>query len=250
MGGSSTSYVRLVCGASPTAGSTYTPITASTWDTNVYQGIGGYWNQTSAGGGTHLFTASNVVSGTLGSQATIYTSANQAQSGPTQAATAWRELPVQLLDHHDGYPDGDCAAQQYRTPPGPRPVSGGRLGRVGRHGQPRQSGLPLAVGPLWGDQHDAVLQLQWRHDLAQITNGDVPPGAGYATASDLTFNGAYYSFDLTGTGTLNQGYNGFGFSSGYDYAVVCTVPEPASLLSLAAALAGLAAYAWRKRQRV
>ena len=171
------------------------------------------------------------------------------------------------------------------------------------------------LAPSWANS--TMLYYNSGGGWTQVTNGNVPPSAAYTTASDLTFNGTYYSFDLTGTGGfLNRGYNGLGFD-GFDYAVVGTplpgdanldgkvdindltivlahygqtgmgwstgeftgsgtvdindltivlahygqsaaapasggiqaVPEPCGALLLAAALAGLTAYAWRKCKR-
>ena len=64
--------VRILAGARPAAGTTFTPISAATWSgSGTYQAIGGTWNASS-----HVFTVSDAVAGTAGTPVAIDTSQN------------------------------------------------------------------------------------------------------------------------------------------------------------------------------
>ena len=59
--------VRIMAGASPAANATFTPISAGNWSgSGTYQAIGGTWDE-----GSHVFTASQVQTGTSGTPVTI-----------------------------------------------------------------------------------------------------------------------------------------------------------------------------------
>ena len=67
-------------------------MTFASWGNSIkYQGVGGVWATTPTTG-THLFTASNVVTGNLGSSTTINTNVNQRALWTAPTATGWREL--------------------------------------------------------------------------------------------------------------------------------------------------------------
>jgi T5SS/PEP-CTERM-associated repeat protein len=58
--------VRVVAGAAATTGATSTPISAASWSAGTYQAVGGTWDTLADGTGTHLFTVSDVTSGSAG----------------------------------------------------------------------------------------------------------------------------------------------------------------------------------------
>ncbi len=65
--------VRILAGARPAAGATFTPISAAKWSGGgTYQAIGGTWNA-----GSHAFTVSDVVAGTAGTAVAIDPSKEQ-----------------------------------------------------------------------------------------------------------------------------------------------------------------------------
>ena len=65
--------VRILAGARPAAGATFTPISAATWSgSGTYQTIGGTWNASS-----HVFTVSDVVAGAAGTPVAIDPSKEQ-----------------------------------------------------------------------------------------------------------------------------------------------------------------------------
>jgi len=73
--------VQVVAGASPTAGTTYTPISAGTWATGSgtasFQAVGGTWDVAADGSGTHVFTVSSAAAGAAGSAVSIDTNTQQ-----------------------------------------------------------------------------------------------------------------------------------------------------------------------------
>ncbi len=249
---SSSLYTRVVCGASPAALSTYTPMTFASWGNSIkYQGVGGVWATNSDGTGTHLFTASNVVTGNLGSSTSINTNVNQralwtdTDGNRLGASFLYSGSSTTITPTVTALPSTTAptlAAGQFLE--GDWGLSGGLTASPTN---PVYLSLSVPSSATSTTLYYSSNGTTW----TPVSNGLVPTFAGsgnFATAAgyDMTSNGTYYSFCLTGTS--GNGNNGLGFS-GFDYAVVYTVPEPASGLLIAAALAGLAAYAWRKRLR-
>ena len=69
--------MRVVAGASPTAGSTYTPITAAWAGNRDLSGRRRDVGHVGSGSGTHVFTVSTASSGAAGSPVSIDPSVNQ-----------------------------------------------------------------------------------------------------------------------------------------------------------------------------
>ncbi len=216
--------VRILAGAGATAGNVYSPISAATWSgSGFYQAVGGTWNET-----MHEFTVSDVLSGTSDTQLTI------------NLASTQRALIADDGDGHTGWSLG--ASFRHKTGDDTTLL-------LTATAIDTLDGLELLLG-----SGESVLGA-WNIELDGdgYTSGDpaylsFDIGAGYSRndlqvwhfdgtdwsefdAMDLTYNGDYASFTVTGF-------------SGY---AVSAVPEPGTLLLLIAAVAGLTAYAQGKR---
>ncbi len=219
--------VRVIAGAGPIADATYSPISAGIWDgSGIYQAVGGTWNET-----THEFTVSDVLSGNSGSQLTL------------DLAVTQRAL---IADGGEGH-------------------TGWSLGASFLHKTGENTDLDFTATVITGETLDGLVALldsgesvegAWELIVAGdgYTEGDpaylsFDVGAGYSRgdlqvwhfdgfdwtefdAIDLTCNGDYASFTVTGF-------------SGY---AVSAVPEPGMFILLIAAALGLLIHARRKRK--
>ncbi|NQU25691.1 MAG: PEP-CTERM sorting domain-containing protein [Candidatus Nealsonbacteria bacterium] len=213
--------IRILAGAGATAGNVYEPIAAGKFSgSGGYQPVGGTWH-----GPSHQFTASDVVSGAPGAMVTIDRSETQR---------------VLIDDAHTGWSVGasflaaDVASEVHVTATA---ISDSTLAELasllqaddlvrgawmfevtGAYNADDPAYLSFDVGP-WFDPSEVTL---WYHDGSQWAEYE---------AADLTCNGDYASFTVTGF-------------SGY---AVSAVPEPGSLGLLAAAALALAGLRrWRR----
>ena len=195
--------VRVVCGALPAAANTYTPIMAgsSAWaGSGTVQAVGGTWS-----GGT--FTASNSDTGTPGTaltmadQRALWTDVNGNQLGASFLASG-NTVTVSALG---GTP----------APPG-LPNNNVVLGDWSLSGMAAGSSNPVYLS-LSGNRAAANDTL-WCYNGSSWSQLTATPTstAGFTYAPDLTFDGTYYNFTVTGSGGTGVGFDG------YDYAVVGT----------------------------
>ncbi len=216
--------IRILAGADVTAGNTYSPISAAGWTgTGTYQAVGGTWNAS-----TDQFTASAVQAGASGTPVSINLLSEQrvlVTDGPTDmsvgasflakttstplnfTATPMGSATLSSLDSLLGANQSILAGWNFSADSGYTP------------GDPVY--LSLGIGPGYCSDDLEV----WHYSGSAWTE---------LNANDLTYDGAYASFTVTG------------FSG---YAVTATVPEPTGLAMLVGgALFGLLACARRQRR--
>jgi T5SS/PEP-CTERM-associated repeat protein len=219
--------VRVLAGAGVPVDNSiqYSPISAGAWGgTGTCQAVGGKWNST-----THMFTASSVTSGTSGSPvvldlamvertlvdhissdggkwtvgASFVTAANT--TNITFTATAIGDGLFDALQTAAGVNQeilsGWTFSTTVYTPSASNPIY-----------------LSLDVG---ADYPSSDLRV-WHYEGTSWTR---------FTPTDLTYDGTYASFTVTGLG---------------GYAV--TAPEPSTIALLAIGVLGLLAHAWRRRR--
>ncbi len=203
--------VRVFSGAGADAGNVYSPIAAGTWSgSGVYQAIGGTWD-----GSTHQFTVSTVQSGSSGSAVTINLHDTQRLS-VVDAATGWA-VGASFLAADESVTlnvtataiDGTTLTS-LQTLLGDQSLLGGwtfeLTGDGYAEGDPAYLSFDVGAGFSRSD-----LNL-WHYDETE--------GWTEYAASDLTYDGQYASFTVTGF-------------SGY---AVSAVPEPGTLALLIAAV--------------
>ena len=218
--------IRVVAGAGIAAdGRNYSPIAANTWSgTGNYQAIGGTWSATG-----HTFTASSVASGTSSTPVSLDLKSVQRALIDDNApgGTNWEigasfiaagnttnmTFTATAMDHEIL----DTLGSQ--LPPDDAILSGWMFSTTGYAVSPTN---PIYLSFNVGAKHPADDLEVWHYDGSTWT--------GYSP-TDLTYDGTYASFTATGL-------------SGY---AMVAVPEPDTLVLLAAGLFGLLAYAWRKR---
>jgi T5SS/PEP-CTERM-associated repeat protein len=214
--------VRILAGAGATAGKGYSPISAATWTgSGAYQALGGTWN-----GSTHQFTASAIQPGAAGQQLTIYLDSEQRML-ISDSATDWAvgasflssTTPKPLTVTATTIGGSTFASLQSMAGPQESILGGWQFAFTSGYTQGDPAYLSFDVGS--GYSRDGLEV--WHLDDGQWT---------LFTASDLTYDGTFASFTVTG------------FSG---YAVTAPVPEPSTLVLLAAGAASLFAYAWRRR---
>jgi len=214
--------VRIVAGACATAGTTYAPISAGTWDgTGIYQALGGTWNET-----THEFTVSVAEYGTSGTAIEIDLADKQRvmiedsgtgwSVGVSFAATT-SSTPLTLTP--SAISDGTLTDLEDLLDAGQWVLGGWEFTATGGYtpGDPAYLSFGIDTGYSRDD-----LQI-WHHD----TTGweEYAPG-------DLTYDGTCASFTVTGF-------------SGY---ALTLVPEPGTIaLSAVLGLIGLLLYIRRRR---
>jgi T5SS/PEP-CTERM-associated repeat protein len=210
--------VRILAGAIPTASATFTPISAaSTWGgSGTYEAVGGTWDATS-----HVFTASAVQTGTAGAAITIDLNTKQrilATDGPTGKSVGASFLaksaatPMNLNFTASLIGGTPLANLQALIGNNQTIYSAWQFAADGSYttGEPAYLSFDIGTG------HDRDLLQVWHYDGSAWSPFD---------AIDLTCNGPYASFTVTG------------FSG---YAV--TTPEPGTLALLLIAAMGLAGY--------
>ncbi|MEN6458187.1 MAG: PEP-CTERM sorting domain-containing protein, partial [Thermoguttaceae bacterium] len=217
--------IRLLAGAGATAGTSYSPIAAKTWGgTGTYQALGGTWNTT-----THQFTASSVQATTSGSAASLDLTSIQ-RALVSDSTTGW-EVGASFLATTSSTPITFTATaitgstltslESELTTFGETVRSGWTFSTSNytvSSAKPVYVSLAVGSGFLVDD-----LNL-WHYDGSVWTS---------YTADDLAYDGTYASFTVTS-------FNGYAVSA---------VPEPGTLMLLVAGLFGVAAYAWRCRNR-
>ncbi len=215
--------IRLLAGASATGGGIFSPINAA-YLLNGCQAVGGKWNAAA-----HTFTASNVQAGPGNSQISIDPSTIQRMlitDSTTQqsvgasflaAATTGKQINL-LATTMSGTP---LSTLQGLLAPGQSVLSAWNFSVTGTgYNTNDPAYLSFGVGAGYNRNNLEV----WHYDGTSWTP--------YA-ASDLTYDGTYASFTVTGF-------------SGY---AVTTVPEPGTLALLLAAGLGLLAYVRRRRSQ-
>jgi T5SS/PEP-CTERM-associated repeat protein len=219
---SSQGTIRILAGAGVAAPGAYSPISAATWsDSGIDQAVGGVWNTT-----THQFTVSNVQTGAAGAQVSIDpgtlqrmlitdSAAHQSVGASFLAAATTGEQINLLATTMSGTP---LTTLMGLLAPG-QSVLGAWNFAVTGSGYATNDPAYLSFGLGAGYNRNGLAV--WHYDGSQWTS--------YA-ASDLTYDGNYASFTVTGF-------------SGY---AVTTVPEPGTLALLLAAGLGLL---WRVRRR-
>ncbi len=210
--------VRIMAGANVAAGIPYTPISASTWSgSGIYQPIGGTWNATA-----HTFTASLVQQGSAGTPLTV------------NLASLQRVLVIDDVKHWV----------------------------LGASFAPASTSIDLTASTISGQVLTDLLALldadQSLLGAWQITTGssyalpaylsfDVGPGR---SRNDLTiwhYDGAAWSeFDATDL-TCNGDYASFTVTGFSGYALI-TVPEPGTLALLIAGLLCILVYVRLKQK--
>ena len=193
--------VRVVAGADATAGNPYAPISATWAGSGAVQAVGGTWNS-----GT--FTPSSVVTGTPGvalnmdtsvAQRALWTDGNGNSLGASFLAAATSNPISVTATALGGSPEPTLAFNQFVN------------GDWGLSGLTASSSNPVYVSlsannPIYSN-YTLWYSSNGGSSWSQVTN---------TNAVDLTFDGSYYSFGLTGSAG-----NGLDFG-GYDYAVVGT----------------------------
>lgn len=216
--------VRLTTGADVPVGS-YTPITAGTWSgTGVYEPIGGTWNTTE-----HKFIVSAPVQGTAGSPVTINDLATSQRILITDTQTGWSigasfapAAPSTALTLTASPITGDSLTSlESLLGPSQSLLAGWQFTASGGY----TSGDPVYLSMDIGAGFSPASLLVW-HD----------GGAGWDAfaATDLTYDGRYASFTVTG-------FSAYALSA-------AAVPEPATLVLLATGLAGVA-FCMRRHSR-
>ena len=218
--------VHISAGPSTVSGA-YTPISAGAWGgTGTYQTLGGVWNS-----GSHVFSVSDAIAGTAGTPVTIGNLVNtQRMLISDEGGTGWsvaasfaattEPTSVTLTASPIG---GDTlqALQNLLQPP--EPILGAWMFTPGdgyTQGDPVY--LSFSIDP--------EKSKSW--DNLQVWHFDEATGWTPYDASDLTLDGAYAGFTVTGF-------------SGYAVAV----PEPSTLALLAAATLGILVSVWRKTMK-
>jgi T5SS/PEP-CTERM-associated repeat protein len=216
--------VRVAAGAGVVPGETYTPISAGTWDgSGIYESFGGTWARTT-GQKDYTFTASSVASGSAGSAIDL------------DLASVQRVLATDSIT-------GKSASVSFLATKESTPISFAATTLGGEALRVLQNDLAAGESILSG----------WAFSINGYTDGDpvylsLEVGPGYSSgtlelwhfdgnawsefsASDLTYDGTYASFTVTGF-------------SGY---AVSAVPEPGAIILLTTGIAGFVTYRLRRR---
>ncbi len=216
--------VRILAGAGVAAGNTYSPISAGTWaGTGTYQALGGTWNAS-----TNQFTASAVQAGTSGTPVSIDLLNEQrvlVTDGPTDMSVGASFLAKTASTplNFTATPMGSATLSSLDSLLGANQsiLAGWNFSADSGYTKGDPVCLSFGIGPGYCSDDLEV----WHYNGSAWTDFN---------ASDLTYDGAYASFTVTG------------FSG---YAVTATVPEPTGLAMLVGgALLGLLACARRRRR--
>jgi len=213
---------RISAGAGATAGNVYEPIGATTFSGNgVYQAVGGTWDETE-----HLLTVSDIVSGTAGSTVTIDRSQMQRmliddpQTGWSVGASFVPADAASELNVTATVVSGSMLGELESLLEAGHAVHGAWTFEVtGGYTAGDPAYLSFDLGPGF-DRSDLNL---WHYDGSQWAEFD---------AADLTCNGNYASFTVTGF-------------SGY---AVSAVPEPGTLVMLLGGVVAVALIGRRRRR--
>jgi autotransporter-associated beta strand protein len=215
--------VRLLAGADVAAGGVYSPITATTWSgSGTYQTLGGTWNSTN-----HQFTASAVQTGTAGQQLTIDLE-NEQRALVSDSVTGW-SVGASFLSSTTSKPltltattigGSTFASLQSLLSPQQSILGGWQFAFTSGYAQGDPAYLSFDVGSGYSRNGLEV----WHFDGSSWTP---------FTANDLTYDGTYANFTVTGF-------------SGY---AVTTIPEPGSITLLGMAALTILACAWRRRTK-
>ena len=213
--------VRVLAGAGATTGKQYSPISATTWSDSggTYQALGGKWDSSS-----HVFTVSDFKTGTAGTPLSIDLASEQRVligDGGTDpvGASFLASTSSKLLTLTATTIGSDAVtALDKLLDPHQALLSGWQFAFSSGYAAGDPAYLSFDVGAGYSRNGLEV----WHYDGTDWTEFD---------ASDLTYDGTYASFTVTGF-------------SGY---AVTTVPEPGTLALLVAAGVGLLAYARQKR---
>jgi T5SS/PEP-CTERM-associated repeat protein len=217
--------VRIVCGAGVAAdGTTYKPISAANWyGSGIYQPLGGTWDATN-----HTFTASVVASGSSGQSVTVNRNEKQRILITDNAAggTGW-EVGASFMPSASSLTltataiSGDVlhALNNKLIATTQSVLSGWTFSTDGGYTSGEPIYLSLKTGPGFSTDDFSL----WHYDATS--------GWTAYNADDLTYDGTYASFTVTGF-------------SGY---AITAVPEPSTLVLLATGLLASLFYARRMR---
>jgi T5SS/PEP-CTERM-associated repeat protein len=207
--------VRILAGAKPTAGASFSPISAGTWTgTGTYQPLGGMWDAIN-----HLFTASAVQSGAAGSPVTVDLASIQRiivnDTGP--GGTGWA-VGASFAPTTSSNPLSLTAT----------PIDAGLQADLKSQLTPNQAivnGWTFSIPTGYNPGDPAYLSFSLGSAYAGCSGDDLQVWY-YDTSSGWA---SYNAFDLSCDGQFaNFTVSGFG-----GYALV-TVPEPGTLAMLAA----------------
>ncbi|MCC6124620.1 MAG: PEP-CTERM sorting domain-containing protein [Pirellulales bacterium] len=212
--------VRILAGASTTAGNVYSPISAGTWSgSGAYQAVGGTWNATS-----HEFTVSGVQAGNSGVALDVDLISMQ-RAMIEDGGSGWR-LGASFLASATSKPltftataisGGTLDALESLAGLGQTVLGGWTLKTTSGY----VAGEPVYLSFDTGGRYSRELLQLWSYNGTAWTK---------FSASDVNFDGQYVNFTVTGMST---------------YAA--TVPEPGTAVLLVCGLMGLAA-AWRRKR--
>jgi hypothetical protein len=221
--------IRILAGAGAVANAKGSPITAETWSgAGMVQAIGGTWSSTG-----HTFTASSVIHGTSGSAVSLNLASVQrtlvGDNGPGGAnwevgasflaAASTRNITFSAM----AMTPPTLSTLISQLPTNESILSGWTFSTTN---YAVSSTNPLYLSFNVGAGHPAD-----ELDLWQYTGTTWTP----FVPTDLTYDGTFASFTATGL-------------SGY---AVAAVPEPGTLVLLAAGLVGLLSYSrWRRRAAI
>ena len=216
--------IRVLAGAGVPAGIPYTPITAGFWSGGgVVQAVGGVWNASN-----HQFTASAVETGTSGSPLAIALSEEQrvlvvdGASGGSVGVSFLAETTPTLVNFTATTMDpATLNSLDGSLAPGQLILSGWNLSVDSGYTPGDPAYLSFGIGPGYCPNSLEV----WQYS-----------GSAWSefAAGDLTYDGNYASFTVTGF----EGYALTGIA----------VPEPSTLALLGVGAITLLGYAWRRRR--
>ncbi len=194
--------VRVVAGAgASTSGNPYSPISAAWAGSGSVQPVGGTWNS-----GANQFTVSTALTGTPGTPLAMDTSANQ--------RATWTDA------------GGNTLGASFLAAAGTNPINptvtalGGSMAPAGLAWNQFVLGDWGLSGVTASGTNPVYLSLSgnpiFNTSSLWCYNGSSWSQVTATSAPDLTFDGTYSNFTLTGSGGTGLGFDG------YDYAVVGT----------------------------
>jgi T5SS/PEP-CTERM-associated repeat protein len=207
--------IRILAGAKATAGIAYMPISAGTFSSGTYQPIGGTWNATA-----HTFTASVVQPGFSDAQTTVDLKNFQRLLIDGSLGASFAPTTTDTLLNFTASPIGGQSLLDLQTVLNANKqmlLSDWQISVTGGYTNGNPAYLSFNIGP--GISRNDITV--WHYDNNVWSLYD---------AADLTCNGGYASFTVTG-------FSGYALSS---------VPEPGTLILLASGL--MSAFVYLRRR--